>query len=398
MAASDKAASRASGAPRASGASETSPSTRQAAGRSMRRRRRARRRQRAEAPAGPLWYEDPTLASLLEELLEAVAPRPTPVTPELQRQVRMAVARVEAVLQDPAGDVWAALLGLVPHADVFEPRLFDLACRLMVHGHEAELIQFLAAARPSPAAPSEAVAIHQLIAVCAGEMEILRLAQLEDGADRVEDMGQRLALSVDEEEARLQIELHHRLAEGAMERRNYRQDRPGTEVVTLVEALTRRFSQLLYAHWGWSLGRAALARLELYRVLLLRYAPELADAEHGNGMLLCRDCAFDVPARTDLAKGATVLALDVNALILDWPALTESPGGLYRGAVLLEALPLWVRFLESLKLVDPPRGESTRTMLERSSRMLAPTLLRMPPDRALAAAAARLSRSEPMVA
>lgn len=387
MAASDKAASRTSRSPQGG-------------------RRRNRRRRRAEAPAGSRWYEDPTLAALLEELLEAVGPtsvplRPPmrpPVSPEVQRAVRVAIARVEAVLQDPAGDVRGALSGLAAHADVFEPRLFDLACRLLVHGHEAELVDFLVAARPSSAAPSEVLAIHQLIAVCAGEVELLRLAQLEDGAERVPEMGRRLALSVDEEEARLQIELHHQLAEGALDRRRYRQDRPGSEVVPLVEGLTRRFSHLLYTHWGWSLGRVALARLELYRLLLLRYAPELVDAEHGNGMLLCRDCALDVPARQDLAKGATVLHLDVNGLILEWPSLIESLGGLYRGAVLLEALPLWMRFLESLKLVDPPRSESTRTMLDRSSRMLAPTLLRMPPDRALAAAAARIGRQEPMVA
>ena len=303
-----------------------------------------------------------------------------------------AVARVEHVLQQPSGDVGAALAGLsrqIQRGDLFDTNLLELACQLLLHGHGDELLALAYLVVPRPGQLPEPVVEGQSLRLHAFELLLLRLALLDDGAQRVTQTARFVVVPPVEVTRRL--ESHHRLRPGALDRQRYRFDRSGVQVVPLIDELLHRFTFLLVTHWGWPAGRAVLARQEIERVLMMRFD----EGDQFDGLHACRDCGLLAPARRDLARGATALALDVNNIILAWPRLMGAVGGPFRGAALLEALPSWVGFLESLRLIEPKASRVAQTMLARSSRLLAPTLTETVRDRALAASVARLMRAIP---
>lgn len=333
------------------------------------------------------WPGQAMLRELLDDILEAASVEDLKLDEESVRQRLRAIEVVDEVLQEPGSDVPLALSAITPHADPSDPFLINLCCRLLAHSHGDELLEWLHQVLKRPGEAFELELDGHSPRAHAEALVELRLASLPDGDQRLAELGRFIPL--DGVEAARRLAAYRALSPEALERGRYRMDRPGREVVPFLDALTRRFAWLLVNHWGWSEGRVVLARLEIERVLLTRF-------DHSSfaidGLHACRECAMEAPARVDLARGATALALDVNALIVAWPVLMEAVGGPFRGAALLEALPLWVQFLESLKLIDAKAARVTQAMLARSTKMLAPTLLDMR-DRALTAASARLLRT-----
>ena len=253
--------------------------------------------------------------------------------------------------------------------------------RMLYHGDGEALIEAaVSGASGGPAATAAAMAIELLFdRLAAGPAD-------GEGAGAARDGLRELGAAAEAEVAE-RTAARRRVPSEALMRTNYRFDRPGTELVPLLEALAVRFGFLLAAQWGWPAGRALLARGEIEALHFDRLEP-LAALDEPTAR---RAWALRRTPRRDLGRGATVLLLDPNRLILDWPQRLAAPGGPFRAAALLEALPRWVEFLAGLRLLEAPRARRLGAVLERVGRVLAPSLRAEAEDPAVTAAAGRLA-------
>lgn len=318
---------------------------------------------------------------------------PPPVAAPREAEAEGGYLRLRQALQDPAGGVAAALSRL---RDPTDPKLPPALIQVLFHGHEEELLQWLPLILGPPGTVDFEIEVAgRSLRDVAGDLVLERHARLAGPPD-VPTLRRALSAvgSPSIPELLRLFEARRRLPPEALRRDRYRYDRPGARLVPLLEALTVRFAHLLSAHWGWPAGRALLARSQLDALLLSRLDPRF-DLE---GLHACRHCALEAPARPDLGRGATALGLDVSAIIITWPQRLGDGGGPFTASALIEALPIWVRFLEALGLLDRLPARRLGRATDQLGRMLAGSLaaeaagLR---DRALAAAAHRLSQGQP---